>query len=448
MSPPRSKSRFRREGGVIIILVAIFLLFVVGAMAALSIDVVTFYTARSEAQLAADAAALAGARVLANSGTTSDLTGTSLAAAQNLAKAVALQFAQTNLVGGQIVPAGQIQVWFNGNGSSPCAAYQTGEPNNPCVTVQVTANLPVFFARIWGSTQVTVVGTATAEAYNPSGLANTTASQGGPIAPSCVKPWLLPNLDPNSPTNPIFSVLTGQIQDSALLGWETPVPAGGMPRLTLACPGGDCSGTIPRNAWQYLPADTSTSFPPPAATSVTCAGSDGFTPYQLSVAGCVQTPIACNNNTSIKIDLSDNGNRNSETAAAVNCLAHTDAGHGDKIDKSSGSPYYPFEFLAGEDDPLVKAGSVHSGTDILVSDSLVTVPVFDSTAWPPPQTVQVIGFVQLFLSPEGQQTNNNGHIHTMVTNMVGCGTYSNAATAAPVYGNGASAVPVRLISPP
>ncbi|HLM79633.1 MAG TPA: pilus assembly protein TadG-related protein [Terriglobales bacterium] len=45
------------------------MLFVIGAMAALSIDEVTLYTARSEAQLAADAAALAGARVLANSGT-------------------------------------------------------------------------------------------------------------------------------------------------------------------------------------------------------------------------------------------------------------------------------------------------------------------------------------------------------------------------------------------
>jgi uncharacterized membrane protein len=41
-------------------LVAVVMLFVVGAMAALSIDVVTLYTARSEAQLAADGAALAG----------------------------------------------------------------------------------------------------------------------------------------------------------------------------------------------------------------------------------------------------------------------------------------------------------------------------------------------------------------------------------------------------
>jgi uncharacterized membrane protein len=178
MSPPRSKSRFRREGGVIIILVAIFLLFVVGAMAALSIDVVTFYTARSEAQLAADAGALAGARVLANSGATSDTNdATMMANAQILAAGVATQVARTNLVGGQTLPTGQIQTWFNGAGSNPCAAAL--QISNPCVTVQVTAYLPVFFARIWGSTQVTIAATATAEAFNPSGLATGSTQRKG-----------------------------------------------------------------------------------------------------------------------------------------------------------------------------------------------------------------------------------------------------------------------------
>src|SRR6202522_4301622 len=73
----------KNEDGIIITLVAVFTLFVVGAMAALSIDVVTIYTARSEAQLAADSAALAAARVLANSGATSDGTGTLLVAVES-----------------------------------------------------------------------------------------------------------------------------------------------------------------------------------------------------------------------------------------------------------------------------------------------------------------------------------------------------------------------------
>ena len=429
------------------------MLFVVGAMAALSIDVVTFYTARSEAQLAADAGALAGARALANSGVTSDTNAPGdgmLSAAQlNLAKPVAIQVAQSNLVGGQTVPTGQIQVSFNGTGSNPCAAVQAGQPNNPCVTVQVTAYLPTFFARIWGNTQVTISATATAEAYNPSGLAtNVNNTVAAPIAPSCVKPWLLPNLDPNG-TGAIFDKSSGAIQDSALLGWETPVALGGN-RLKLGCPLGNCGTQFPNvaTAWRYFPGDTTSSFPPPPATSVTCAGSDAFTAYELSVAGCVQTPIACNDNSTIKIDLSDYGNRNTETADAANCLAHTSTGRGDKVNETN-PPFYPFEFVAGADNPLVEAGSLSAGKDVVVSDSLVTVPVFDSSTWPPPEPVQIIGLVQLFLSPEGQPTNTtSGNLHTMVINMVGCGTNLNGGSAPPIYGNGATAVPVRLISPP
>jgi len=89
----------KNEQGFIITLVAVFMLGVVGAMAALSIDLVTIYTARSEAQLAADSAALAAARVLANSGATSDTTGASMSSAWTVAQAVALQVAEQNTVG-------------------------------------------------------------------------------------------------------------------------------------------------------------------------------------------------------------------------------------------------------------------------------------------------------------------------------------------------------------
>jgi uncharacterized membrane protein len=55
----RINSQRNHEQGLIITLVAVFMLFVIVAMAALAVDVVTLYTARSEAQLAADGAALA-----------------------------------------------------------------------------------------------------------------------------------------------------------------------------------------------------------------------------------------------------------------------------------------------------------------------------------------------------------------------------------------------------
>jgi hypothetical protein len=60
--------------------------------------------------------------------------------------------------------------------------------------------------------------------------------------------------------------------------------------------------------------------------------------------------------------------------------------------------------------------------------------------------VQVIGFVQLFLNPDGKggQPPNPDHIKTTVVNLVGCGTN---ATGQPILGNGGSAVAVRLLSP-
>jgi uncharacterized membrane protein len=59
------------ERGVTMIFVAVAMVAIIG-MAALSIDVVTLYLAKEEAQHSADLAALAAARVLSLSGVTGD----------------------------------------------------------------------------------------------------------------------------------------------------------------------------------------------------------------------------------------------------------------------------------------------------------------------------------------------------------------------------------------
>src|SRR5450755_487756 len=59
------------ERGLTMVLVAIAMVAII-AMAALSIDVITLYLAREEAQRAADAGALAAARVISLSGLTGD----------------------------------------------------------------------------------------------------------------------------------------------------------------------------------------------------------------------------------------------------------------------------------------------------------------------------------------------------------------------------------------
>ncbi len=427
------------------------MLFVVGAMAALSIDVVTIYTARSESQLAADSAALAGARVLANSGMTSNPADALLASnAENLAITVATQVAQNNEVGGRNLVAsnGEVTVTF------PNAA-STNFGTDPQVAVRVQrTDLPTFFARIWGSRQVTVAASATAEAYNPSGVTGTSATPKTPVAPMCVKPWLLPNIDPTSGTTApttIFDPTTGAITNAGLLGWTTPKPPPPPPdpkRLQPACI--DCSVTpLPAptsGTWQYYPGDPA-SFAPPTQALPTCAPALAF-PYQESVAGCIHTPIACNS-TAI-IDIRDYTNRNTETDRAVNCLTHAAAGKGDRVDlTAAAAPSPPFQFLVGADNPVAITNPALAGEDALVSDSLVTVPVFDSSTWPPPTPVQIVGFVQLFLNPDGLATPNfglnAGHMRTTIINMVGCGT---GATGQPILGNGGSPVAVRLISAP
>jgi putative Flp pilus-assembly TadE/G-like protein len=427
------------ERGVILTLVAVFMLFVVGAMAALSIDAVTLYTARSEAQLAADSAALAGARVLANSGMTSDPTAATdnlMTNAQILAKAAAIQVAEQNQVGGSYLTATNVV--------SPVFG---GTNNNPTVTVKVQKNdLPTFFARIWGSKLLAVSASATAEAYNPSGL-NTTPGVAPPVAPSCVKPWVLPNLSPTGAPS-IIDRTTGAIVDTALLGKDLSTTA----LLQARCAPGTCGGTwwtaATPQPWQYYPGDPS-SFPAPTTMLPACTA--GFTALQNSIAGCVQPPIACGN----LVDLEKvHGSLRSQTADAVNCLIHASASAttGDSVDPNFGpASGSPFEFLAGADNPLVQAGTIPVNTDVMVSDSIVTVPIYDDGALSsvPTPPVPIVGFVQVFLSATGAAVptsgSNLGAMNAMVINIAGCGT---GATGQAILGNGASPVAVRLITPP
>src|SRR6266481_4882793 len=179
----------KNERGVTIVLVAFSLLALLG-MAALAIDIATLYVAHGEAQRAADAAALAGAKMFATSGYTSaptTFTATDICQSGGPGAAAAAN-RQAEAVAAQNQVAGQPAVVQN-------IACDT-TPANPqiAVTVQRTA-LPSFFGRIWGTAASTVSATAVAEAYNPSGSSAPIHQLTG------VKPWLIPNCDPD-PANP------------------------------------------------------------------------------------------------------------------------------------------------------------------------------------------------------------------------------------------------------
>src|SRR5580704_11386947 len=168
-----------RERGVTMILVAVAMVAII-AIAALSIDVVTLYLARMEAQRAADAGALAAARVISISGITGDPTnsasswnpicGGSASAATLAADAAATQSA----VNGASVPVPTVKYSAGAAAAAPdCTGMGAAFAVNPLVTVTVTkTSLPSFFSRVWGNTGNTVNATAVAEAFNSANSGN------------------------------------------------------------------------------------------------------------------------------------------------------------------------------------------------------------------------------------------------------------------------------------
>ena len=157
------------------VLVAVAMVAII-SIAALSIDVITLYLAREEAQRSADAAALAAAQVISISGMTGDpanasgawaaVCGGPASPASRAAIAVATQAPI-----GRALPSTPVVTYFAGAATpvQDCSTLPAAFGVNPMVTVQVgRASIPTFFARIWGNTGNTISAKATAEAFNPS----------------------------------------------------------------------------------------------------------------------------------------------------------------------------------------------------------------------------------------------------------------------------------------
>ena len=207
--PNRRQSSVHRhaERGVTMALVAAAMVAIM-AMAALSIDAVTLYLANAEAQRTADAAALAAARVISLSGITGNASTTTnvpywqqICGLGGMAAQVAQAVEGQNPVGSG--PSTIAVTYSTGTGSpaSDCSTLGASFAVNSLVIVRIQrGSLPTFFARIWGRTGSSVSATAAAEVFNPSN----SASVGGsgniiPVQPRCVKPWVIPNVDPLNP---------------------------------------------------------------------------------------------------------------------------------------------------------------------------------------------------------------------------------------------------------
>ena len=454
-------SRKRKgERGITILLVAVAMISIL-AMAALAVDVVALYVARSETQRAADAAALAAAKMFAFSGYTSNSSiitqgqlcvsgGSGNSAASNQAAQSAVS---QNLVSGQVASIQTITCDFS-------------QAENPRVTVTIQrTGLPTFFGRIWGAGAGSVSATASAEAFNPSGGSVN-------IAVGSVKPWLIPNcLDPTC---------------SGL----------GEPYFFTSANGIANSGSFIGQAWTFArqdantgaptpPAPNSLPTPPPPTASMTYGWYYAIDPPEANVCpstgalNCNQLftgppniyyhdNIACSNTAfqyscgqqigpgspggpqPVVFDGRPAGFLTNRTQAGVACMIHStsgtaDLGNGQDV-IATGTPVV---ITGGTNSPNASLNGV---VNISRSDSVVTVPVYaGGDPCPSNNSVStcsaiVIGFLQIAVQgvvtvPIGGGL-SRADIQAVITNAAGCNPANNGPAVA---GGALSPLPVRLI---
>ena len=460
------RSRRRGERGQTILLVAVSMVALL-AMAALAIDVVTFYVARTEIQRAADAAALAGAKAIADSGLTSLPTadpnfasGQVQTLAQSVATSAINAVLATNLVGGSAPSLVGAPVFSFGTG-----AGQANAINDPTVKVTLQqTNLPTFFAKIFGRNTVSVQVSATAEAYNPANMPSPYLFT--PIAPKCVKPWLVANVDPINPTpgTPFVDETTGAVE----------IPASGSVIGETFYLRPDCSGGTGCNPGH---APRATNSPPvveylPAAVlanaSNICPSCATGSDFEKSVACCDVNPFIDGGAPAASVLTCGGGsahaqwdnnvilplNAGNASSTAAQCLIHAaspgNAQGQDTLDPITW-PGNPLTITAGTSSPF-------ASKKVTTSSSIVTIPLIHRLGIPGTGgDVTVVGFLQGFINcvTDGATPcfgttavdTTAGDIQITVLNVVGCSNNPNAAPPV-VGGMGTSPVPVRLITPP
>ena len=462
MTHIRNSSYRKGERGITMLLIVIGMVVFLG-IAALAVDVVSLYVARSEAQRAADAAALAAVRALASSGTTSDPGDASglLAVGQSLAVQAATAVATQQKVAGRAITSSEVTVTPDfSNGSNPKVS----------VSVQLT-NLPIFFARIWGSQVLSVGATAKAEAFNPS--PPPAGSPGPPIEVASVKPLLVPNCNPvatSGPTNPKCSrpylvLLPGNsstVKPESILGQTITLrerdPA--QPQTV-----GPVAGIGPVTPYYPLSTGIPQATACPSSSAVSCPGI-GAGGYKDNIACSSNAPLACGATVSVS---ASTGTLQSTTYQATRCLIHADPNttglNQGQDDINAG---LPVTLDGGGNNPNANLRAV---SNISRSDSVITLPIFDG-ADPCPggggkggglnfastlfffdeeggcggaaSTVTVVGFLQVGVRqilPAGPGLPNGG-MEVVVLNVAGCGP---GRSGTPVAGGNLSPVPVRLI---
>lgn len=420
----RSNKNRRGERGVSFLLVVVGI-FSILAMAMFAVDLVVLYAANGEAQKAADAAALAGAKMLVMSSSTSGGTVTNASVCTSgagtgpMANAAAAAAAQANTIGG--VAASLTNV--------TCTAT---DAQNPQITVTVgRTNLPLFFARAMGMKSTNVTATATAEAYNNSGGTTSLLNVGS------VKPWAVPNCQPGSGAACAADYYIDHNNNYALLN-----PTAYIGTSISFVPG---PGNVAPPQGGYYPIDFTTSTPSPQATlcpaiAGQCSGlTFNVSPYYVDNIACATVnnatqQLTCGSTVQL---VPPTAAIATETQSATQCLIHSAGGLGGGQDTINPGPPVTINGGSNNLNPSLRVNNISR------SDSIVTVPVFEWAGNPcigaACVSEQVIGFLQLGI-------NNvlvTGEIDTVVINAVGCNPNSPGSPA--IAGGGLTPIPVRLV---
>jgi Flp pilus assembly protein TadG len=422
------------ERGATLLMVALCLIMLLG-MAALAVDIANFFVVKSEAQRAADAAALAGATLWANSGCTSTVAGCASFQAQATNEAISV--GNQDLVGG-----------LNPNIQSGDVSFNFSVANDPRITVEVQRSaarsdaVPTFFGAIFGVSQVDIAAKATAEAYNPGN------GNGPGIGTYCLKPWLFPNCDPShtggSNSNPAcptsdnyFVTPSNTIANPSVLG-----------TLLTIKPGNPNQAIVPS---QYYPVDLPPGTAPAECPScVNGGGGGGASLYRQNIECCNTNTFTCGATVTLNMET---GNVVGPTRQGVDCLIH-EGPNGSGQDTLTGT-YPNCKIIGGSNNPNPNL----VGKQITTSDSMVTVPVFQPISngqilCPGNScgvSVNIVGFMQLFLKEE---TNPQGTVNAYILSISSCGSGGGSggggggAGGGVINGGGIAPVPVRLVQNP
>ena len=427
MSPcENSKGKRPNDLGVSILIVSVGMIFVLG-MAGLGVDLASLYVARSQAQRTADAAALAGATYWAKHGCAS-ATGTDITPnCKDNAKVRAQKAGEANLVAGAI-PGLDI--------SFP--TLSVSDPQIRVVAARDTAHdnpVPTFFVKVFGIDTVNISASATAEAYNATNNSTLVGSK-------CVKPWLLPDCDPNTAStdgNPYCLDQHGNINGGHYA--SDPNLVGSL--ITIK-PGNPGQASGPSEFYPvFVQGDqASASSCPTCASSQNSSGSQSGDLYRQNIECCIQNPVVCGTQTITAI----NGNMVGPTDQGVQCLiGQLNSGSGQDIyDPTTGT------ITAGSNNYYKLTGQISD------SDSIITIPVYNgqvicpggSTTGSPSlcnssAQVKVTGFLQVFVKDVGAPS---ATVYAYVLAYVDCSGGSNGeGTGQPIVASGGSAIPVRLI---